>query len=71
MFFSEHATVGFFWLNAAEGWIDVLNDKLNTKVSSCIDEWDSCARNRFIFSVGDWNLLSFFAEQLAQTSGND
>jgi hypothetical protein len=38
LFFSEHATVGFFWLNAAEGWIDVLNDKLNTKVSSCIDE---------------------------------
>ncbi|CAF1331590.1 unnamed protein product [Rotaria sordida] len=28
---NEHATVGFFWLNAAEGWIDVLNDKLNTK----------------------------------------
>ena len=32
-FSSEHASVGFFWLNAAEGWIDVLNDKLNTKVS--------------------------------------
>lgn len=31
--FSEHATVGFFWLNAAEAWIDVNNDKLNTKVS--------------------------------------
>ena len=30
---SEHASVGFFWMNAAEGWIDVLNDKLNTKVS--------------------------------------
>ncbi|CAF4684394.1 unnamed protein product [Rotaria sp. Silwood1] len=28
---NEHATVGFFWLNAAEGWIDVLNDKLNAK----------------------------------------
>ncbi|CAF4356522.1 unnamed protein product, partial [Adineta steineri] len=28
---NEHATVGFFWLNAAEGWIDVSNDKLNTK----------------------------------------
>ena len=34
--FSEHATVGFFWLNAAEGWIDVLNDKLNTKVRKSI-----------------------------------
>ena len=29
---SEQVTVGFFWLNAAEGWIDVSNDKLNTKV---------------------------------------
>ncbi|CAF2878516.1 unnamed protein product, partial [Rotaria sp. Silwood2] len=28
---NEHATVGFFWLNAAEAWIDVLNDKLNTQ----------------------------------------
>jgi hypothetical protein len=31
--FSEHATVGFFWLNAAEGWIDVNNDKLSVTVS--------------------------------------
>jgi hypothetical protein len=38
--FSEHATVGFFWLNAAEGWIDVLNDKLNTKVSQSINRID-------------------------------
>lgn len=30
---SEHATVGFFWMNAAEGWIDVNNDKLNVQVS--------------------------------------
>ncbi|CAF3409540.1 unnamed protein product [Rotaria socialis] len=30
---NEQATVGFFWLNAAEGWIDVLNDKLNTKTN--------------------------------------
>ncbi|CAF1299702.1 unnamed protein product [Adineta ricciae] len=28
---NEHATVGFFWLNAAEGWIDVNNDKLTVQ----------------------------------------
>lgn len=34
---SEHATVGFFWMNAAEGWIDVNNDKLNVQVSRMIE----------------------------------
>ncbi|CAF1072528.1 unnamed protein product, partial [Didymodactylos carnosus] len=28
---NEQASVGFFWLNAAEGWVDISNDKLNTK----------------------------------------
>ena len=33
---SEHTTVGFFWLNAAEGWIDVDHDRLSIKVSLVI-----------------------------------
>lgn len=68
---SEHATVGFFWLNAAEGWIDVLNDKLNTKVSKYVDDVEWYVKDTIIFSVGEWKLLSFFAEQLVWNTGND
>ncbi|CAF0830952.1 unnamed protein product [Didymodactylos carnosus] len=28
---NEQTSVGFFWLNAAEGWIDITNNKLSTK----------------------------------------
>jgi len=48
---NEQVTVGFFWLNAAEGWIDVSNDKLNTKTG-----WFS---NQKIFST----LTSFFGSK--------
>ncbi|CAF4688926.1 unnamed protein product, partial [Rotaria magnacalcarata] len=50
---NEQATVGFFWLNAAEGWIDVLNDKLNTKVSRSLEKVTALATDT-IARFGDW-----------------
>lgn len=46
---SEYATVGFFWMNAAEGWIDVNYDKLNTKVNMKIEaNFSICKRSLLI-----------------------
>ena len=49
---SEHATVGFFWLNAAEGWIDVQNDKLNTKVRKSLKRKRDLMREGLFLSNG-------------------